>query len=172
MCLTSRNKSGRVDHYALKARQAAQFAQAIAYCRATPCRGKAALNQNKGAWPDIKWAAINRRLDEIVNDATYHRGSGILTASERTDLKDCMISAAAAGHGFRPGDRTQAVLDILAWRIQCNRGGGRKFVKLSTAAKKVVRTGEISSNFWTGFYAQFDKELEISKEVSSPTSLI
>ena len=83
-----------------------------------------------------------------------------------------MISAAAAGQGFRPSDRTQAVLDILEWRDQCNRGGGRKFVKLSSAAKKVRRTGKLSEKFWKDFYAEFDNELEISKEVSSPAPLI
>ena len=166
------SKAQLVDHHARKQGQAAQFEQAIAYCRANDCKGKAALNHNKGAWPDIHHAAINRRLKKTPSDNASHTGNSILTAAERNDLKDAMINAAAAGHGFRPSDRNQAVLDILEWRDQCNRGGGRKFVKLSSAAKKVRRTGIISPKFWKIFYAQFDNELEISKEVSGAAPLI
>ena len=166
------SKAQLVVHHAEKQRQAVQFEQAVAYCRANDCKGKAALNRNKGAWPDIHHAAINRRLKLTPGDTASHTGNSILTAGERNDLKDAMISAAAAGQGFRPSDRTQAVLDILEWRDQCNRGGGRKFVKLSSAAKKIRRTGKISKKFWKIFYAEFDNELEISKEVSSPAPLI
>jgi len=35
-------------------------------------------------------------------------------------------------------------------------GGGCKFVKLSSATKKIRRTGKISKKFWKIFYAEFD----------------
>ena len=113
------SKARLVARHAEKQRQAVQFGQSIPCCRASHCKGKAELNRNKGACPNIHHAAINRRLEKTPGDTTSHAGNSILTAVERDDLKDAMSSTAAAGHGFRPSDRTQAVLDILEWRDQC-----------------------------------------------------
>ena len=76
------SKTQLVVHHAEKQRQAVQFEQAIAYCRANDCKGKAALNRNKGAWPDIHHAAINRRLKLKPGDTASHTGNSILTAGD------------------------------------------------------------------------------------------
>ena len=71
-----------------------------------------------------------------------------------------MRQAALAGYQMRPDDRNRVLIDILWWRNECNKSGGRRCVILSVAALKALKKGHVSKDFWVDFYAEFN-DLEI-----------
>ena len=122
-----------------------QFDEVLAYCKKHRVRGYAALNQNKNRWPDITRNTIDQRLDGDVKHRELWQNKETLTAIERNDLATSMREGAKSGNPFRYGDRNAAVLDMLEWRSHTNKGGGRKFVKLSKAARALLRSKKVYS---------------------------
>ena len=97
-----------------------------------------------------------------------HDGRLILIPIEREDLAACMVQGAKGGRPFNRRDRLNAVLDILGWRKQHQMGGGRAYVKLSKAAKTVLKKRTVTRSFWRKFYKDYPMlRIKDVKETSS-----
>jgi hypothetical protein len=162
-----RNKKCTIVKQGIQAMRMRQYDKALAYCKEHQCGAKKCLNDNKENWPLVSKTSLIRRLQGKVKDGALNVDKAILTGAERQRLAEVFTSAAKSGHGYRPKDRSQAVLDTLRWRKTCNESGagGRRYVKLSRAATKALRTGKVSKTFWIGFFAEFHEILDIGTEV-------
>jgi hypothetical protein len=154
-----RDKKSTIAMQDIQALRVRQYGEALAYCKEHQCGAKKCLNNNKENWSLISKSSLIRRLQGKIKNGALNVEKALLTGAERQHLAEVFTSAAKSGHGYRPRDRKQAVLDTLSWRKTCNESGagGRRYVKLSRAATKAlhVRTGKVSKMFWTSFFAEF-----------------
>ena len=126
-----------------------------------------ARDDDADRWPLVTHGSLRRILNahkvDFNNSPDFHLsqvkpkhdGRLILIPIEREDLAACMVQGAKGGRPFNRRDRLNAVLDILGWRKQHQMGGGRAYVKLSKAAKKVLKKRILDKSFWAKFYKDY-----------------
>ena len=131
----------------------AQLVEALEYCKKNNCRGYKALSTGK--FPLVKSSLnINNILDGKTKDPTHAKEyCSVLTAEEEAILVSYIVNKARA---YQPVNRKmieERILALLKLRSQTNRNckGGRKFKKLSPAARRTLERGKISRQFWERF---------------------
>ena len=127
-----------------------QLVKAIEYCRVNNRRGYKALNT--GNFPLIKSARhLNRILDgECPMPFHSKEYCSILTVEEEALLVKHIVNKARAYQPFNRKDATKYIISMLTIRDKVNKKktGGRKFKKLSMAARRTVKRGSLSHQFW------------------------
>ena len=130
-----------------------QLIAALEYCKENNCRGKKALST--GLFPLVK---SRDNIDRILDGKTKHPSCAkeycsILTQEEEAVIVSFIVNKARA---YQPVNRQmieERILALLRLRQQTNRSckGGRKFKKLSPAAKRSLDRGKLSRKFWERF---------------------
>ena len=119
-----------------------QIANAVSWCRANNKRGHAALKT--GMFPLIKdRGTIDRWLDgQHQNHKKEHLR--ILTPEEESSIVEFIKNKNRCHQGITRKHITSLILDVLKIRDHCNtkNKGGRRYVKLSANAKRVLTTGK------------------------------
>lgn len=130
-----------------------QLIEALEFCKANNCRGYKALST--GMFPLVKSPiTINKILDGKSQHPSRSREyCSVLTLEEEAVLVSFIVNKARA---YQPVNRKiieEKVLTLLRLREQTNRKckGGRKFKKLSPAAKRTLQRGKMSRCFWEKF---------------------
>lgn len=135
----------------------AQLLKAIDFCKENNCRGWKALAT--GHYPLVKSPyTINRYLDNTTLNVEHSKEyCSILSAEEEALLVKYLINKARAYQPFNRKDATKYILTMLSIRQQINKkaGGGRKFKKLSLAAKATLDKKKLSRKFWERFDTKY-----------------
>ena len=128
----------------------AQLIAAVELCKEQRCRGYKALQT--GRFPLIK---SRHTIDNILDGKSKHpihskEYCSVLTTEEEATITSYVVNKARA---YQPVNRkliSDRVLAMLRLREKTNQNckGGRKFKKLSPAAKQVLSTGKLSRKFW------------------------
>ena len=131
-----------------------QLELALQYCKDNNCRGFAAISS--GICPNIKdQRTINRRLDGILTVGKEKEYCQILTSEEEWLLIDYIRNKCRA---FQPVNRKElndAIIKMLKLRDATNKKkGGRKYIRLSTAAQTTLTNGCAGKSFWQRFDAK------------------
>jgi hypothetical protein len=114
-------------------------------------------------WTKVTFESLKRALKNKASEGSlgdiqvsqYFDKRALLTGLERNDLAAGMYASAERGDGYSKTDRNEMVLDILRWRDDRNRKGGRNFQRLSNAAKVALDDNHVGRSFWRKFYKDF-----------------
>ena len=145
---------------------AQQHAAAVNYCNQYKCKASRGIRLAREAdpdcWPEVTLNSLRGALkkqastefpEETAVPAVDQRE--VLTTIERNDLAAGMYAAAEHADCYSNTDRTEMVLDILRWREDRNKKGGRHFQKLSSSAKQTLASSHVGRSFWRKFYLDF-----------------
>ena len=121
---------------------------------------------NPYIWPLVNDSSLRRIMRvykrEFENDTDFHLSErkkvdhrAVLTETEREDLAASMREAAFAGVPYSNSEKRAAVIGILTWRTAKQVGGGRSYVKLSAAAKRILQVKKVGRDFWRAFLRDF-----------------
>ena len=117
-------------------------------------------------WPLVNVNSLTRIMRvhkrEFENDTDFHLSErkkidhrAVLTPKEREDLAASMREAALSGNPYSNAEKRATVIDILLWRKAKQAGGGRSYVKLSTAANQILKVRKVGRSFWRAFLRDF-----------------
>lgn len=119
-----------------------QIEQAVTWCKEHQKRGYAALKT--GLFPLIKdRGTIDRRLDGKCNNPKKEH-LRILSPEEEHSIVQFVKNKNRCHQGVTKKHVTSLIIDVLKIKDHCNTKlkGGRKYVKLSANAKRVIQTGK------------------------------
>ena len=114
----------------------------MAWCKEHKKRGHAALKT--GLFPLIKdRGTIDRRLDGKCNNLKKEH-LRILSPEEEKSIVQFVKNKNRCHQGVTKKNVTSLIIDVLKTKDHCNAKlkGGRKYVKLSVNAKRVLQTGK------------------------------
>jgi len=162
---------GSREHYvtkvAVESEYDKQHAAAVIYCNKYKCKAQRGISlarlDEPQCWPLVTLWSLKRALKEkasegLLEDIQVSQSidrRSLLTIVERNDLAAGMYASAERGDGYSKTDRNEMVLDILRWRDDRNRKGGRNFQRLSNAAKVALDENFVGRAFWRKFYKDF-----------------
>lgn len=135
-----------------------QMNAAVQYCIENNCKGYAAINSGK--FPLIRDPrTINRRLlstpvTQRITTGDEKKHLRLLTSNEEECLVKYMINKNRACQGLSRGEVEKLIIDMIKIRDGMNQSrGGRKFIKLSHNARKVIEKNKVGRGFWRRFIA-------------------
>ena len=140
-----------------KNRRDKQLLEALEWCRKEKKGAKYCLKYHRklldyDKWPDITVESLKSRVSGEIVTGQENTANCLLTPTESEDLAIAMNTAALKGFPFDKAARDAIVLDILWYRQEIQKKGGRKFVKLSHSAKLALKNGGPGRDFWKQFF--------------------
>jgi hypothetical protein len=162
---------GSREHYVRKVVAESEYdkqhAAPVIYCNRYKCKAQRGISlarlDEPQCWPLVTLWSLKRALKEkasegLLEDIQVSQSIDrrlLLTIVERNDLAAGMYASAERGDCYSKADRNEMVLDILRWRDDRNRKGGRNFQRLSNAAKVALDENFVGRAFWRKFYKDF-----------------
>ena len=141
--------------------RATELEEAVDYCKTHGCRGQKAISS--GLFPTIGCPkTINRRLDGDVKTGEEKRYCSLLTAQEEASLVRYIKNRSRCLQGMNDRQVEEVVLRILSTREAINKQGGRKFQKMSHAAKSALNKKKVSRSFFLTLRSKYP---ELKKKV-------
>ena len=131
-----------------------QLGIAVQYCREHNCRGYAAISA--GVCPLIKDnRTINRRLDDTITTGKEKEYCKILTEDEEDLLVRYIKNKRLSYQPANRQDLNDVIIKMLKLRSAANKKSyGRRYIRLSDAAKAAIRNETVGQSFWQRFDAK------------------
>lgn len=139
-----------------EAARAAQMREAMAWAESNDKKAWATANRKDEhgnlVWPLISVSALDQRMKGKVDNDNPYAAHQVLTAAEESDLVATCKELNSHGQGLDREHLGNLVLDCLKLRHVLN--VGRDYKPLSHNAKKMLASGEVGQEWFTGFFSR------------------
>ena len=136
-----------------------QYEKALAWCKNEEKGARSCLSAHP-EWTLMTRSGLQDRLEGKIINGEESAHKYVLTFLEERELVQWLNACAKQRSGKYREEIAAKVLDILKARRKQNKKGGVKHVPFSKSAGKVLVGGELSKDWFHGFFSRHDGEIK------------